>query len=101
MENTYRAANIALIDEWGVFAENIGVDIFEIIDAIRDRPTHSNIRQPGFGVGGYCLTKDPLLPILRIIHFSKEQCGVSRCRIGHDNKQSDANKKFESYSFNC
>ena len=59
MENTYRAANIALIDEWGVFAENIGVDIFEIIDAIRDRPTHSNIRQPGFGVGGYCLTKDP------------------------------------------
>ena len=59
MENTYRAANIALIDEWGIFAENVGVDIFEIIEAIRDRPTHSNMRQPGFGVGGYCLTKDP------------------------------------------
>ena len=59
MENTYRAANIALIDEWGVFAENVGIDIFEIIEAVRDRPTHSNIRQPGFGVGGYCLTKDP------------------------------------------
>jgi UDP-N-acetyl-D-mannosaminuronate dehydrogenase len=30
------------------------------VTAIRRRPTHSNIRQPGFGVGGYCLTKDPL-----------------------------------------
>ena len=38
----------------------MGIDLFEIIDAIRFRPTHSNIRQPGFGVGGYCLTKDPL-----------------------------------------
>ena len=39
MENTYRAANIALIDEWGIFAENVGIDIFEIIEAIRDRYT--------------------------------------------------------------
>ena len=31
----------------------------EVVEAIRVRPTHSNIRQPGFGVGGYCLTKDP------------------------------------------
>ena len=31
----------------------------EIIDANRMRPTHSNIRFPGLGVGGYCLTKDP------------------------------------------
>jgi UDP-N-acetyl-D-glucosamine dehydrogenase len=34
---------------------------FEVIDAIRVRPTHKNIMQPGFGVGGYCLTKDALL----------------------------------------
>jgi len=60
VENAYRAATIAFIDEWGRFAEAVGVDLFEVIDAIRVRPTHSNIRQPGFGVGGYCLTKDPL-----------------------------------------
>lgn len=59
LENSYRAANIAFIDEWGRFAEAIGIDLFEVIEAIRIRPTHSNIRQPGFGVGGYCLTKDP------------------------------------------
>ncbi len=59
LENSYRAANIALIQEWGSFAEAVGVDLFQVLDAIRMRPTHNNIRFPGFGVGGYCLTKDP------------------------------------------
>ena len=61
LENSYRATTIALMEEWGRFAEATGVDLFEVISTIRRRPTHSNIRQPGFGVGGYCLTKDPLL----------------------------------------
>lgn len=60
LENSYRAVNIAFIEEWGRFAEQAGFDLYEVIDAIRMRPTHTNIRQPGFGVGGYCLTKDPL-----------------------------------------
>lgn len=59
LENSYRATTIAFIEEWGRFAEAVGIDLFEVIDAIRMRPTHSNMRQPGFGVGGYCLTKDP------------------------------------------
>jgi nucleotide sugar dehydrogenase len=60
LENAYRATTIALMEEYGRFAEALGVNLFEVIDAIRMRPTHSNMRQPGFGVGGYCLTKDPL-----------------------------------------
>ena len=60
LENSYRAVNIAFIEEWGRFSEDAGVDLYEVINAIRMRPTHSNIRQPGFGVGGYCLTKDPI-----------------------------------------
>lgn len=59
LENSYRATTIAFIEEWGRFAEAVHVDLFEVIEAIRMRPTHSNMRQPGFGVGGYCLTKDP------------------------------------------
>lgn len=59
LENSYRATTIAFMEEWGRFAEDVGVDLFEVINAIRMRPTHSNMRQPGFGVGGYCLTKDP------------------------------------------
>jgi nucleotide sugar dehydrogenase len=60
LENSYRATTIALMQEWGNLAETAGVDLFEVVDAIRLRPTHSNMRLPGFGVGGYCLTKDPL-----------------------------------------
>ena len=59
LENSYRATTIAFMEEWGRFSETVNVDLFEVIDAIRMRPTHSNMRQPGFGVGGYCLTKDP------------------------------------------
>jgi nucleotide sugar dehydrogenase len=62
MENSYRATNIAFIEEWARFAEAVGINLFDVIAAIRMRPTHTNIRQPGFGVGGYCLTKDPLFP---------------------------------------
>jgi nucleotide sugar dehydrogenase len=61
LENTYRATTIALMEEFAEFAEKAGVDLFEVVDLIRMRPTHSNIRTPGFGVGGYCLTKDPLM----------------------------------------
>ncbi len=61
MENSYRAANIALTLEWARFAEKIGVDIFKVRDAIRKRETHNNLLRPSLGVGGYCLTKDPVL----------------------------------------
>ena len=62
MENTYRAVNIALTLEWAKFAEQIGVDIFKVRDAIRKRKgTHDNLLRPSLGVGGYCLTKDPVL----------------------------------------
>jgi nucleotide sugar dehydrogenase len=62
LENSYRAVNIAFIHEWTLLAEDVGVDLFAVIDAIRVRKgTHDNMRYPGFGVGGYCLTKDSLL----------------------------------------
>jgi nucleotide sugar dehydrogenase len=60
LENTYRAVNIALIDEWERFARRAKIDLFEVLEAIRVRPTRNNIRYPGLGVGGYCLTKDPM-----------------------------------------
>ncbi len=61
LENSFRAANIALIQEWTEFAQKAEVNLFEVVEAIRRRETHKNIMAPGFGVGGYCLTKDPLL----------------------------------------
>ena len=62
LENSYRAANIAFIHEWTLLAESAGVNLWEVVDAIRVRKgTHDNMRYPGFGVGGYCLTKDSYL----------------------------------------
>ena len=72
LENSYRAVNIAFAEEWGRFAEAVGIDLFEVIRAIRRRPTHANLRQPGFGVGGYCLTKDPLMGIVAARQLFKE-----------------------------
>jgi nucleotide sugar dehydrogenase len=59
LENSYRATNISLIDEWSKFAEINNLNLWSIIDTIKVRPTHNNIMSPGFGVGGHCLTKDP------------------------------------------
>ena len=61
LENSYRAMNIAFAVEWSRYAEEAGVDLYGIVDAIRVRKTHANLMYPGIGVGGYCLTKDPLL----------------------------------------
>ena len=61
LENSYRAMNIAFAVEWSRFAEEAGVDLYSIVNAIRARSTHANLMYPGIGVGGYCLTKDPLL----------------------------------------
>jgi nucleotide sugar dehydrogenase len=58
VENSYRATLLAFIDEWSVFAERNGVDLIKVIEAIKVRPTHSNIIFPGPGIGGYCLPKD-------------------------------------------
>jgi nucleotide sugar dehydrogenase len=58
VENSYRATILAFLHEWSTFAERNGVDLIKVIDAIKVRPTHSNILFPGPGIGGYCLPKD-------------------------------------------
>ena len=58
IENSYRAATLAFLHEWSLFAERNGVDLIKVIEAIKVRPTHSNIIFPGPGIGGYCLPKD-------------------------------------------
>jgi UDP-N-acetyl-D-glucosamine dehydrogenase len=58
VENSYRATILAFLNEWSLFAENNGVDIIKVIQAIKVRPTHCNIIFPGPGIGGYCLPKD-------------------------------------------
>ena len=58
VENSYRATILAFLHEWSLLSERNGVDLTKVIQAIKVRPTHSNIIFPGPGIGGYCLPKD-------------------------------------------
>jgi UDP-N-acetyl-D-mannosaminuronic acid dehydrogenase len=58
-ENTFRDINIALANELSRVAEELGIDIFEVIELSNKHP-RVNIHQPGLGVGGHCLPIDPL-----------------------------------------
>jgi len=49
LENSFRATILAFMDEWSLFAERNGVDLKKVIEAVRVRPTHSNLIFPGPG----------------------------------------------------
>ncbi len=69
VENSYRATILAFLDEWSLYAERNGVDLIKVIQAIKVRPTHSNMIFPGPGIGGYCLPKDGGLGIWAYKHI--------------------------------
>jgi nucleotide sugar dehydrogenase len=69
VENSYRATILAFLDEWSLFAERNGVDLIKVLEAIKVRPTHSNIIFPGPGIGGYCLPKDGGLGVWAYRHI--------------------------------
>ena len=69
VENSFRATILAFMDEWSLFAERNGVDLKKVIEAIKVRPTHSNMIFPGPGIGGYCLPKDGGLGVWAYKHI--------------------------------
>jgi len=69
MENSYRATILAFLNEWSLFSERNGVDLVKVINAIKVRPTHSNMIFPGPGIGGYCLPKDGGLGVWAYRHL--------------------------------
>src|SRR5437763_5332033 len=59
LENTFRAVNIALVNELALLAERMGVDVWEVIDAASTKPFGFMRFTPGPGVGGHCIPVDP------------------------------------------
>ncbi len=59
LENTFRHVNIALVNELAMFAADLGIDIWEAIDAASTKPFGFMRFTPGPGVGGHCLPIDP------------------------------------------
>jgi UDP-N-acetyl-D-glucosamine dehydrogenase len=59
LENTFRHVNVALVNELAMFAGDLGIDIWEAIDAASTKPFGFMRFSPGPGVGGHCLPIDP------------------------------------------
>lgn len=59
LENTYRAINIALVNELKVLFDRMGVDIWEVIAAAKTKPFGFQAFYPGPGLGGHCIPIDP------------------------------------------
>ncbi|MCZ7525032.1 MAG: nucleotide sugar dehydrogenase [Acidimicrobiia bacterium] len=59
LENTYRAVNIALVNELAVLAHDMGLDLWEVIDAASTKPFGFQAFYPGIGPGGHCIPVDP------------------------------------------
>ncbi len=59
LENTFRAVNIALVNEFALLAERMGIDMWEVIDAAATKPFGFSRFTPGPGVGGHCIPVDP------------------------------------------
>ncbi len=59
LENTFRATNIALVNEMAIISDKLGVDVWEVIDAASTKPFGFMPFYPGPGSGGPCIPIDP------------------------------------------
>lgn len=59
-ETTYRDVNIGLANQFAVFADTVGIDVYQVIAASNSQP-YSHIHRPGIAVGGHCIPVYPRL----------------------------------------
>jgi UDP-N-acetyl-D-glucosamine dehydrogenase len=59
LENTYRAVNIALVNELKVLYDTMKIDVWEVIEAAKTKPFGFQAFYPGPGLGGHCIPVDP------------------------------------------
>jgi len=60
LENTFRAVNIALVNEMALMCDRLGIDVWEVIKAAATKPFGFMKFTPGPGLGGHCIPIDPL-----------------------------------------
>ncbi len=59
LENTYRAVNIALVNELKILFDRMNIDVWEVVDAAKTKPFGFQAFYPGPGLGGHCIPIDP------------------------------------------
>jgi UDP-N-acetyl-D-glucosamine dehydrogenase len=59
LENTFRHVNVALVNEMAMLSQEMGIDVWEVVDAAATKPFGFMPFHPGPGVGGHCVPLDP------------------------------------------
>lgn len=72
LENTFRAVNIALVNEMAILCRRMGISVWEVIDAASTKPFGFMRFEPGPGIGGHCIPIDPLYLAWKAREFNHE-----------------------------
>ena len=72
LENSFRAVNIALVNEMAQICHRLGLDVWEVIAAAATKPFGFMPFWPGPGIGGHCIPKDPQLLIWKMKELNFE-----------------------------
>jgi UDP-N-acetyl-D-glucosamine dehydrogenase len=59
LENTFRAVNIGMVNELALMCDQMGIDVWEVVDAAKTKPFGFMPFYPGPGLGGHCIPVDP------------------------------------------
>lgn len=71
LENIYRAVNIAMVNEMKIVLTEMGIDVWEVIEAAKTKPFGFQAFYPGPGLGGHCIPIDPFYLTWKAREFGK------------------------------
>lgn len=92
LENAYRNVNIGLINEFAIFCNEMGIDIWEVIEASKTKPFGYAPFYPGPGIGGHCIPVDPC--------FLKYKAGAYGFRFSMIEASTEINDRMPEYCVN-
>lgn len=108
LENTFRLVNISLVNEIADYTKEIGVDIWEVIDAASTKPFGFLKHYPGPGIGGHCIAVDPYYLLrdssehgipLKILNQATRVNEIQPLKVVHQARQilNEINPKKKEY----
>lgn len=92
LENAYRNVNIGLINEFAIFCNEMGIDIWEVIEASKTKPFGYAPFYPGPGIGGHCIPVDPC--------FLNYKAGAYGFRFSMIEASTEINDRMPEYCVN-
>jgi nucleotide sugar dehydrogenase len=92
-ETTYRDVNIALANQFALYADSIDVDIYQVIQSANSQP-YSRIHKPGMAVGGHCI---PVYPKFYLLNDPKAKIVEAARELNESMPSRIANQIFKYF----